>query len=423
MFVLCIVCGISCGAAAWLLKFLIRTISTFLTHDTHALHANWLLWLWPTVGIFVAGWMQRRLFRRNVAHGTDRLKADLHKNNLILSGTEAVESITTCSVTIGCGGSAGAEGPIAFGGGVIGSNIAQLFGLKKQFIKMMMAFGAGAGIAAIFKAPLAGVFFVLEVLGVSIGTAELLGLVTGCLAGAGTAYTLDGFHRELVWSDAITQFDYSQFAWLIPIGILMGLYSLWYNCSGRALAKGLQGMTHDWMRNLSAGLALGVFVFCFPNLFGEGYGSLAHILAGDFSSILPYSPWSGMSGELVIPLVLAGILLVKGMAVYATNYGGGVAGSFAPTLFAGGMAGALIALILAQLGCHIPATQIAYICMGAAMGGIIGAPLMATFITVEITMTYSLLMPVATVVFIAYGTTVFAQKCVFDHRLFNHSKR
>ena len=165
------------------------------------------------------------------------------------------------------------------------------------------------------------------------------------------------------------------------------------------------------MRELGGGIFLGLLIFCMPALFGEGYVALQKMLAGDLHSVLDYSPLSGVSGQWAIVLMLAGILLVKGAAetecqaaaVYTTNYTGGVAGTFAPTLFAGCMAGTLSAMGLGALGCPLPPSQIAYVCMAGAMAGIVRAPLMATFITVEVTMTYSLLFPVAIVAFLSYA--------------------
>lgn len=398
----CVFTGLAAGVGAWILKTLIRYISTALTEGLREGDFNWVLLVAPAVGLLLSGWMQRRLFHRDVSRGTEKLKEALDAKDYDLPHQLVYEPVAGCAVTIGMGGSAGAEGPIAYAGAAIGSNAAKFFRLPAGFTRMMLGFGAAAGIAAIFKAPLAGVFFTLEVLGMTLSSVPILGLVACCLIGAFTAYLLSGMTPEVVWHGAITQFDYSQTGWLLLIGIVMGLYCRWYRRSGLAIRSGWLRISTPWKRELLAGLFLGVITLCMPTLFGEGYGSLQKVLAGHLDSIADYSLPSGTHGALLIPLMLGGILLVKGAAVYTTNNAGGVSGSFAPTLFAGCMAGALMALGADAIGCGIPHSQIAYICMGGAMAGIVRAPLMATFITVEVTMTYSLLLPVAAVSFISY---------------------
>ena len=367
----CVLTGMVCGVGAWVMKYLIRILSSSLTSRLTEGGFNWELLVCPLSGLVICGWMQRRLFRRDVSRGTDRLRRALRAGHYALPHQLAYQPILGCAVTVGLGGSAGAEGPIAYAGAAMGSNTARFFRLAPGMTRIMVGFGAAAGISAIFKAPLAGVFFVLEVLGMQLTAVPLLGLVACCLVGAFTACLLSGMTPGLVWANAVTDFDYSALWWLLPVGVFMGLYCRWYN-----------GM---------------------PALFGEGYVALQKMLAGDLHSVLDYSPLSGVSGQWAIVLMLAGILLVKGAAVYTTNYTGGVAGTFAPTLFAGCMAGTLSAMGLGALGCPLPPSQIAYVCMAGAMAGIVRAPLMATFITVEVTMTYSLLFPVAIVAFLSYA--------------------
>ncbi len=399
----CVLTGVSAGVGAWILKCLIRWISVALTSGLREGSFNWILFVAPALALPLAGWMQRRLFRRNVSRGTEKLKGDLETKRYDLPHQLAYQPVLGCAVTVGMGGSAGAEGPIAYAGAAIGSNAAKFFHLPPGFKRLMLGFGAAAGIAAIFKAPLAGVFFTLEVLGMSLTSVAVLGLVACCLIGAFTTYLLSGMTPDVVWQDAITSFDYSQFGWVLLLGLLMGLYCRWYRASGMyARARWLR-VASPWKREAAAGIFLGLLIFCMPTLFGEGYGALEKVLAGDLARLTDFSPLPGDAGAWAVPVMLCGILLVKGAAVYTTNNAGGVSGSFAPTLFIGCMAGALLALGADAAGCGLPHSQIAYICMAGAMAGIVRAPLMATFITVEVTMTYSLLLPVCAVAFISYA--------------------
>ncbi len=399
----CVLTGLLAGAGAWILKCLIRWVSVALTSGLTEGGINWVLFVAPALALPLAGRIQRSLFHRDVSRGTEKLKRDLKAKDYDLPHQLAYQPVLGCAVTVGMGGSAGAEGPIAYAGAAIGSNAAKFFRLPPGFTRLMLGFGAAAGIAAIFKAPLAGMFFTLEVLGMTLTTAPVLGLATCCLIAAFTSYLLSGMTPDVVWQGAITTFDYSQFWWLPVIGLIMGLYCRWYRASGMfARARWLRVST-PWKRELAAGVFLGTLIVCMPTLFGEGYGALQKVLAGDLARLTDFSPLWADAGTWAVPVMLCGILLFKGAAVYTTNNAGGVSGSFAPTLFIGCMAGALMALGADAAGCSLPHSQIAYVCMAAAMAGIVRAPLMATFITVEVTMTYSLLLPVCTVAFISYA--------------------
>ena len=401
----CLLTALLAGFGAWLLKELIALLSTWLTSGLKEGGVNWQLLVFPALGIVLTGLLQRGVFKRRVTEGTEQLSADVKAKRYTIPHQLVYQPILGCTVTIGMGGSAGAEGPIAYAGAAIGNNSARFLGLDPEICRLMIGIGAGAGIAAIFKAPLAGVFYTLEVLGLQIGTYSVLGLVATCMLSAFITYALSGFTVQVMWAHAQTTFDYAQTPWLLLMGVLIGLYSLWYNGTGGRLGAMWKRMRPRWLANTLAGLGIGVMIWLIPDLFGEGYGALQKVLAGDMASLTDYSPLRGLSPAVAIPLILAVIIAVKGMMVSSTDKGGGIAGTFAPTLFAGCMAGALMAMGASALGCPLPASQIAYLCMAGAMAGIIGAPLMATFITVEVTQTYTLLLPVAIVAFTSYATT------------------
>lgn len=408
----CIVTGIVAGIGAWCLKSMIRLLSTLITSELSAGSINWIFMAGPCAGIVLTAILQRHVFHRRIAEGTSKIRSYIKSGNYKLPHQLIYEPILGCALTIGMGGSAGAEGPIAYAGAAMGSNSARFFGLDPQFVRIMIGIGAGTGIAAIFKAPLAGVFYTLEVLAMPMTSRSVLALVACCLISGGTVYALSGFHEEIIWLSAQSDFDYSQTAWLIVIGAVTGLYSKWYVKSGSYAGHFCRNIKKPIVHNLCAGVAVGSMVLVFPAMFGEGYSSIEQILGGETRDIISFSPFTESNSTYMLPIILAGILFFKGAAVSVTDKGGGIAGTFAPTLFAGCVAGALISFSAQYTGCQIPASQIAYMCMGGAMAGIIGAPLMATFITVEVTMTYAMLMPVAIVAFTSYAVsrTWFSEK-------------
>lgn len=398
-----VVTGLVAGVGAWTLKALIRLVSVSLTSGLGDMWGRWVLAVSPVGALLISGWMQRRLFHRDLSRGTDKLKESLSVGDCDLSSRLMYQPVLACAVTVGMGGSAGAEGPIAYAGAAVGSCVSRIMRLPPRVTRMMVGIGAAAGIAAIFKAPLGGMFFTIEVLGMSMATMPLLCLVACCLLSSFTAYMLSGMTPDVVWAGAETAFGGSLLCWAVPAGLLMGLYSRWYRSSGLSARSLWQRVSSLRVRELCGGLLLGVLIYCMPSLFGEGYGALESVLAGDTQALVRFSPLSGSEGTWVVPLMLAGILMVKGIAVYTTNNAGGVSGSFAPTLFAGCMAGALMSCGADAVGCTLPHAQVAYICMAGAMAGIVRAPLMATFITVEVTMTYDMLFPVAVVAFVSYA--------------------
>lgn len=410
----CIITGVLAGVGAWLLKLCIRWIGMTVSIPLSRGGYSWLLIVAPVAAIVISGRLQKNVFHRYVNRGTERLRESLKARDYRMPHQLTYQPLIGCSFTIGLGASAGAEGPIAYAGAAIGSNAARFMRLDTTFIRLMIGMGSAAGIAAIFKAPLGGVFFALEVLAMELNSISILGIVTCCLVGASTTFVLDNMHPEIIWTNIASGFDYSETYWLIPIGIILGLYCRYYQLTGFMARAACLKIKNSLVRNVAGGLFLGVLVFLMPSLFGEGYNALTAVLDGDTGQLLNYSPLTGVKGPWVIPVMLSGIILVKGVAVFTTNNSGGVSGSFAPTLFAGAMAGTLLAMGAQALGCTLPSYMIAYLCMAGAMAGIVRAPLMATFITVEVTMTYSLLLPVAIVSFISYwvaaGSSAWSRK-------------
>ncbi len=389
---------ISCiiiGVAAFAVKKVIALISHVATSGFDTGHSNWWLLLLGIASIMLSGFIVRKVVRMPIEHATDRVRRDLEAGRSPLPRRMMIAPLAVNAVTLGLGGSAGAEGPIAYAGGAIASRMAKLFGLSENQILTFLACGAGAGIAAIFKAPLGGVFFTLEVLRYPLNLRSTLMLVAMCLISGLGAYAFSGFTSDMpfVCSEPF------ELKWYVPailLGVICGLYSLYYIWSGESTARKLEAVGRPWVRNLVAGAILGVCLFLFPSLYGEGYGILAKVAAGDFSVVTEGTYAHGLAGSPLIAIVLIGILLLKSFACYATNSGGGVAGEFAPTIFAGGMVGALFVICAGMIPGweSIPAGCFVVLAMAAVMGGAIKAPLMAIFIVAEMTMTPTLLLPI-----------------------------
>lgn len=406
--------GTLSGAAAALLKWVIGMI----THGVLNLDSNvglkYIIPLLPVVGILLVGIYQRYILKMKLSHGVDMLVDDIADRRFCLSPRLVYAPIVASSVTLGFGGSAGSEGPIAYTGAAIGSNFGRICGFNSSMMRDLIACGAAAGIAGIFKAPVGGAMFALEVLGISMGAGSVIALFTSTLTAALMAYALSDFTVDLPWKD-IPAFDMSMVLPILVLGVACGIYSVYYSFIMKHMEHVYDSMRSPWMRNIVSGSMLALLLFFFPALYGEGYGIIGGILNGNDMSVL-ISHFSLSHDNNVLMIVLTGILLVKCFAASASNSGGGVAGDFAPTLFAGAMAGLLFGLVLNNLmGMAIPLEVTTYVGMSAVMAGVIRAPLMAVFLTSEMCSAFEYLLPLVLASIVSYGMVM-----LVTHRKFYH---
>ncbi len=403
--VLAVVIGLITGGCAFLLKKMIAAVSTLLQAGASATSVNWRYIILPIAGILLTGIFVRYVVKIDITHGIDKVLAKIRQKIYNIKSRVMVAPMLASTITLGFGGSAGSEGPIATTGAAIGSNFARWFGLPPKLMMIMIGCGAGAGIAGIFKSPLGGFLFTLEVLRLEMTTVSVITLLVSTITAATTAYILSGCTPDLLFLGEHT-FDPATTPVYICLGIFCGVYSLYYSRVMKTMQRKYNSIANPWIKNLSGGTVLGVCLILFPSLYGEGYSVIAKLLADDYSAIVDNSPWyTANPTVLSLILISAGILLLKCFAASASNSAGGVAGDFAPTLFAGSIAGLLFALVANTFipGVHIPASDCIFVAMGGVMAGAIRAPLMALFLTVEMTGCYTLFLPALIVCAISFG--------------------
>lgn len=403
MMMLAFITGLLTGSAAYLLKCTVRWVSQPIADNLHPWQCNRALLVMPVIGIMLTGIYQRYILHKEIYHGSDRLNRAIANRRYRLAGDLTYAPIVASTMTLGFGGSAGSEGPIAYAGAAIGSNIARLFRSDPTLMKIMLACGASAGIAGIFKAPIGGALFSLEVLTVSLTVGGIVAVLLASVTAALTAYVWSGCTPDLIFNN-VSAFDWHWAPWVLVLGVFCALYSFYYSSVMTVMRRWYDSIGNPWLKNLISGALLAALVFLFPPLFGEGYNFMGELLAGKANALSDYSLFA-YDGDLAwTPILIAlGIIIVKAFACSSTNSGGGVAGDFAPTLMAGCVAGFFFASILNTLfGLHLPVADFAFFGMAAVMAGAIRAPFMAIFITVEMAQAYTLLLPVVLTAAVSY---------------------
>lgn len=399
--------GVMAGLAAMVLKWLIHFISSILTSFVNPDTGNWLYIIYPCLGILITCWYVRYVVKDNISHGVTRVLYSISQNKSRLKPHNMYTSVVASSITIGFGGSVGAEGPIVFTGAAIGSNIGQAFRLSPRVLMILVGCGAAAGIAGIFKAPIAGMLFTLEVLMLDLTTVTVMPLLISSITAASVAYIFTGYDLEFFFAQS-EPFLMERVPSFIALGILCGIISLYFTRVMIMMETFFKKkLLRQWQKTLVGGLVLASLVFLFPPLYGEGYGSINSLLNGDPGSIVTGSPfYSGRSDVWFIIIYIALIIALKGFATSATNGGGGVGGTFAPSLYLGCMTGFFFAFLLNNLGfgMELSVKNFALMGMAGVMSGVMHAPLMGIFLTAEMTGGYELFLPLLIVSTLSYGT-------------------
>lgn len=384
MIVLAAITGTCAGVGAWFLKFSIRHISVWCFNLLKTEGYSIYIVLAPLCAIVIAGIYQRYIARADLEHGTQRISEALAQHRYRMPVSAVYQPVIGSIITLGLGGSAGAEGPIAAAGAAMGSNVARLFGVGPRMIATMIGCGAGAGIAGIFKSPVGGVLFALEVLRMPMRTLPVLALFVASVCGSMTCYALTGFSFDVTFlPDSL--FTPRKFAWVVALGAFCGVYSVYYNRMTALLHRLFGKMRNPWLRNVSGGITVGLCLLLFPTMYGEGYDTVTALINNRYEEFLTGSPFAAYNTGIVSLIIFGcAVLALKVFATIATNSAGGVAGDFAPTMFAGAFAGMVFALGANYFfNAQLPPGLYALYGMAAAFAGIIHAPLMSIFLVAE----------------------------------------
>ena len=412
--------GLFGGLAAIILKTLIHFISGALTSQVDISAGNYVYILFPSIGVVIAALYVRYVVKDDISHGVTRVLYAISQNKSRLKRHNIYTSVVASSITIGFGGSVGAEGPIVYTGAAIGSNIGRMFRMSSRSLMILVGCGAAAGIAGIFKAPIAGMLFTLEVLMLDLTAVSVMPLLIASITSATIAYIYTGYDFEFFFVQS-EEFYMSKIPFVIVLGIFCGLVSLYFTKVMNMMENFFGRFKNRWYKTAIGCVILSTLVFIFPPLYGEGYGSILGLLGGDPSTIVNGSIFYGDRNSVwFIILFVILIIATKAFATSSTNGAGGVGGTFAPSLYVGCMAGFVFAYSANLMGFDtaLSTKNFALIGMAGVMSGVMHAPLMAIFLTAELTGGYDLFLPLLIVSTISYGTIkIFEPYSIYTMRL------
>ncbi|WP_106830822.1 chloride channel protein [Parabacteroides pacaensis] len=414
------VVGILTAISAIVLKYLIHWIQHLLTSNFTIDNANYMLLVYPVIGILLSGLFVKYIVRDDIGHGVTKILYAISQRKSRIKPHNTFTSIVASSVTIGFGGSVGAEAPIVLTGAAIGSNLGRVFKMEQKTLMLLVGCGAAGAIAGIFKAPIAGLVFVIEVLMLDLTMTSVLPLLISSVTAATMAYIFTGTEAMFKFSQT-EEFIIGRIPYVLLLGVFCGLVSLYFT---RVMNR-VEGMYRKlgvyWKKFLLGGAMLSVLIFLFPPLYGEGYGTIGSLLNGQFSHLMDTSPFYSLDASYWgVLLFLSAILLVKVFASSATNAGGGCGGIFAPSLYLGCIAG----FVFAHASNYFPFTMylseknFALLGMAGVMAGVMHAPLTGVFLIAELTGGYDLFLPLMIVAVSSYITILmFEPHSIYSMRL------
>ena len=431
LLILALLVGIGSALAAQVLKLLIHEIEHLLTSQFDVTRANWLFLVYPVVGIFLTALFIKYVVRDDIGHGVTKILYALSRKQGNIRSHNCWSSVIASAITIGFGGSVGAESPIVLTGSAIGSHLGQMFKLDHKTMILLIGCGASGAVAGIFKAPIAGLMFTLEVLMVDLTMGSLLPLLVSCLTATCITYAWTGTQPmfNFVLNDPFTV---ERVPTAVLLGIFCGFISLYFTRVMNSFEQVFGKLGNMYAKLALGGSVLAVLIYCFPSLYGEGYNTISMLLSGGggAEAVLNNSLFYGHADWLIVYLCL--IILFKVFATTATNGGGGCGGTFAPSLFLGCIGGFVFSRLWNTYGVFdvaVPETNYALLGMAGVMSGVFHAPLTGVFLIAELTGGYDLFLPLMIVSVASYLTihaferhSIYAMRLARKGELLTHHK-
>lgn len=419
--------GMFAAVAAFILHFCISLVQYLLTSEFDIKTYNWLYLVFPIVGIWLTSLFVKYVVRDNISHGITRILYAISTKESRLRAHNCWSSVIASAITIGFGGSVGAEAPIVLTGSSIASNLGQLFRLNNRTLMLLVGCGAAAAIAGIFKAPIAGLVFTIEVLMIDLTMMSISPILIASVTATCFTYIFMGDNKLFTFT-----LDDPWLVERVPVGILLGIFCGLISLYFIRMMTACEGVfaklkNHRYAKLALGGVILSTLIFLFPSLYGEGYRDINILLGGnnqeDWDAIMNGSLFYGHESLLIVYVGM--VVITKAFATASTNGGGGCGGTFAPSLFIGAFAGFLFARIwnMYGLGVYLPEKNAALLGMAGVMSGVMHAPLTGIFLIAELTAGYDLFMPLMIVAVSSYLTIlIFEPHSIYGMRLARQGK-
>ncbi len=428
--VLSLLVGIVSGLAAVLLKNMVHTTHMFFTERLQVDSGSLLFFVYPFIGIWLTSLFVRYFVREDISHGVTKVLYAISRRNSMIKPHNNYSSLVASTITIGFGGSVGTEATIVLTGASIGSNLARFFRMNYKVMTLMIGCGAAGAISGIFKAPIAGIVFTLEVLMLDLTMASLIPLMISAISSYVLVYFLmgDGMVLDFYVHD---HFALANLPYYIILGIFCGFLSVYFIRMNIRIESWLTKIKNRFKQVLVGGALLGLLIYLFPPLYGEGYTSLQDLLTDNADNILNNTYFFSLKDSIfMVILYVIGLVFVKVIATALTNGSGGVGGVFAPSLFTGGVGGFLVASLINLTGLvHVPVSYFVLAGMAGVMSGVMNSPLTAMFLIAEITGGYAMLVPLMITSVVAHLTgrgmephSIYARRLAMRGDLITHNK-
>ena len=404
--VLAIVVGLLAGAGTCIFEVLLHGVKEALVAWFPSDRAQALLLVYPAIGIILATLFVKYIVRDEISEGVTRVLYAMARKDSRIASHNCWSSIVGGATTIGFGGSVGPEAPIVLTGAAIGSNVGKIARLNYKQLTLLLCCGAGAAVAAIFKAPITGVVFVLEILMLDITSASVFPLILASVTATTIALIFRGF--DPIFAIALSEADVfviKQIPLYILLGVCCGLMSYYFTSVNSRVGHFVKHIDSQYKRWAFAGILLGVLIFIFPPLYGEGYHSLTSFMHGNVQALFSNSMFFKFRTIEWVAIVYAtAIMFFKVVAMATTNASGGVGGTFAPSLFVGAYMGAIVALICNTfLDWNVSIVSFSLVGMAGVMAGVMKAPLTSIFLIAELSNGYGLFIPLMIVAAISFA--------------------
>ncbi|GHT51241.1 chloride channel protein [Bacteroidia bacterium] len=425
--ILSFVIGILTAVAAIILHGFIDIIKRFLTENIDISGANWVYLVYPIIGILLSGLFIKYMVKDDIGHGVTKILFALSQRKARIKSHNMWSSLVASSVTIGFGGSVGAEAPIVLTGSAIGSNLGQLFKMEQKTLMLLVGCGASGAIAGIFKAPIAGLLFTIEVLMLDLTTASVLPLLISSVTAASIAYIVNGTEAIFKFSQN-ESFDMARIPYVLLLGIACGFFALYFTRAMIWIEGVFKRLKTFWKKFALGATILSILIFLLPPLYGEGYDTILLLLDNDYDTLMDGSLFYGLNKSYWgIIIFMALVMFTKVFASSATNGGGGCGGVFAPSLFLGSIVGFIFAhtlnmalplFLFDDSATHLPEENFALMGMAGVMAGVMHSPLTAVFLIAELTGGFDLFLPLMIVTMSAYFTIkLFNPYSIYSYRL------